>query len=186
MLETIKVDLHVADVLRANAVERWQLVSTSRVQSLAEHTFNVMAIAMVLAAKTGQSQGMALMCAFMHDIPEVLTGDIPTPVKEVLGLKPDLNSIEAGIEFCGRTTQDSDWADVKTIVKAADILDACLFLHFYGVDTPHTRFVKEKLLVRLSKYDMAWSLYKEIIDHEPHELGEIYGSWERCPVQKAK
>lgn len=176
------IDLHVSDVLRASEVKRWQICATTRVQSLAEHTFNVICLSMVILQRRGgdedthQRQHTIMLAALNHDLPEVLCGDIPTPTKLVANLKPELDKIEAGIKFLGVSSQDFA-NDTKEIVKIADLVDACVYLHYYGVPCPHTRFVEEKILSRLAKFPEGISLYNEIINHAPKELGDQYGSW---------
>ncbi len=74
-------------VSRIKYIPRWSLMRQSRQEFLAEHTTEVMQIAHTLAAiankKFGQNVNTEniIICGLYHDISEILTGDMPTPVK---------------------------------------------------------------------------------------------------------
>ena len=68
-------------------VNRWGLMRNSRNESLSDHTLDVIFIshALVVIANTYYGKSLdegriALLSAF-HDAPEIITGDLPTPVK---------------------------------------------------------------------------------------------------------
>jgi len=99
--------LRFYDYMRSAHVKRWHVVSTIHNQSLAEHQFLVMLIALELFENmVGQDVDayvhlqLAMMAAF-HDMPETRTGDIPTPAKaEIRGMlsKTDGPDVFKGIE----------------------------------------------------------------------------------------
>ena len=74
-------------VSRIKYIPRWSLMRQSRQEYLAEHTTEVMHIAHTLAAVAKEKFGAdvdeknIVICALYHDISEILTGDMPTPVK---------------------------------------------------------------------------------------------------------
>ena len=74
-------------VSRIKYIPRWSLMRQSRQEYLAEHTTEVMQIAHTLAAIAKEKFGEQVdeknivMCSLYHDISEILTGDMPTPVK---------------------------------------------------------------------------------------------------------
>ena len=72
---------------RMKYIDRWNLMRNSRKESLADHTLDVIFIthALVVIANTRFEKnldgGRAALLAAFHDAPEILTGDLPTPVK---------------------------------------------------------------------------------------------------------
>ncbi|MBR5251498.1 MAG: 5'-deoxynucleotidase [Oscillospiraceae bacterium] len=74
-------------VSRIKYIPRWSLMRQSRQEFLAEHTTEVMHIAHTLAAVARTKFGAdvdeknIVLCGLYHDISEILTGDMPTPVK---------------------------------------------------------------------------------------------------------
>lgn len=72
---------------RMKNIDRWGLMRSSRRENLAEHCFETAAIAHALALIGNRYFGKSydaehIMClAMYHDICEVYTGDLPTPVK---------------------------------------------------------------------------------------------------------
>lgn len=129
--------MNIADILRAQHINRWTIVNVSRPQSIAEHTFNVMAIAGKIAEslfcldENSAAVTSVTSAAFKHDLDEIFTGDIPTPAKEKLGMSTDHHG-----------------SDVAEIVKAADILEALLYITDHGIGR-HADQVKEYLEEKL-------------------------------------
>ena len=110
------------DTLRAQNVTRWHIVNLGgRNQTLADHTFGVMVIALELAKRINhvfmdwdKFRGRLLEYCLFHDIHEVVEGDIPTPTKR-----------RYGIEEC-----DNDAPPfVIAIAAVADRLEALFTLH---------------------------------------------------------
>ena len=72
---------------RMKYIDRWSLMRNSRTESLADHTLDVIFIthALVVIANTyfgaDLDEGRAVLLAAFHDSPEIITGDLPTPVK---------------------------------------------------------------------------------------------------------
>lgn len=72
---------------RMKYIDRWNLMRSVRAESLADHTLDVIFIthALVVIANTyydaALDEGRAVLLAAFHDAPEILTGDLPTPVK---------------------------------------------------------------------------------------------------------
>lgn len=74
-------------VLRMKYINRWGLMRNTRQESLSEHTLDVALLAHALATLGKRrlhkdlSPERAAMLALYHDVSEILTGDMPTPVK---------------------------------------------------------------------------------------------------------
>lgn len=74
-------------ISRMKYINRWALMINERGENLCEHSFEVAIIAHALALIAGERFGAELNCeraallGLYHDAPEILTGDMPTPVK---------------------------------------------------------------------------------------------------------
>ena len=72
---------------RMNYIERWALMRNSRTENIGEHSLEVCMITHLLCEIAnrrfgrGLDAGRAVLLAMYHDVPEILTGDMPTPVK---------------------------------------------------------------------------------------------------------
>jgi len=142
-----KVDLTIRDVHRSSDVDRWQVVRTDQRQSLAEHSYLVAMFAAKYCRNIGISyeiENEAIRCALYHDLPEVLTGDIVAPVKELIDTKK-LREWEERIEIMGDTQGFGPKA--RFIVKMADITEAIVWLDLHGVGD-HAWAVRQKLYKR--------------------------------------
>ena len=72
---------------RLRYIDRWELMRNSREENLAEHSLDVAMIAHALCVignkrfnKNLDAEHAALI-AMYHDVSEIITGDMPTPVK---------------------------------------------------------------------------------------------------------
>ena len=174
------------DLMRAQYVNRWQIVPTSRPQNVAQHSGAVAMLAMDLwCRRTGGQPGEAAtdvelgriaVMALWHDAPEVFTGDINTPTKIYLGVKEKLEDLEdsAGYAYTeavsagGREGMDS----IALCVKIADFLEAMYWLmehgegsyannQLHGLNERFHRYLNEH--VPLWR-DSATDLWKELSD----------------------
>lgn len=72
---------------RMKYIPRWSLMHSSRPETLSEHTTDTAILAHTLALIAQEITGtpvrpeVVAVAALYHDAPEILTGDIPTPVK---------------------------------------------------------------------------------------------------------
>ena len=134
-----------AMLFRMKYIDRWALMRNTRKESLAEHTLETAFIAHALAVIHNKRFGgsvdadKAAVLALFHDAPEIITGDLPTPIKyynsdikniykeiesaaegRLLNLLPD--DLRPEFEACFET----DDPTLKAIVKAADKLSALI------------------------------------------------------------
>lgn len=141
--------------MRAGHVRRWHIVAVSREQTVAEHSYRVQLITEHLLKAIGAYNWNnritldAMEWARVHDIAEVITGDMPSNTKGLLGKY-------GGAEAYAMMSQDIDgfgrWADsededdvlVKEIVKLADLLEAADWLGMVGVGR-HAREVLSEI-----------------------------------------
>lgn len=72
---------------RMNCIDRWGLMRNTRTENIQEHSHMVAVLAHALAVIGKEKFGAAVdpneaaVAGLYHDAPEILTGDLPTPVK---------------------------------------------------------------------------------------------------------
>lgn len=136
-----------AMVNRMKFIDRWSLMNNSSKENIAEHSHSVAVIAHALAVignkKFGKSYDAerASLLALYHDTTEVITGDMPTPVKyyndEIKNVYKDIEHI-AGERLLAMLPEEfkEDYApffekqkndkELWVLVKAADKIDALI------------------------------------------------------------
>ena len=116
---------------RMQYIERWALMRNSRTENIKEHSFDVAVIAhalTVLHNKFEKDDPDAILpdpykvqaYALYHDCTEILTGDLPTPIKyrnkEITKAYKEVES-EAAASLVELMPEDSDMrADRKSVV----------------------------------------------------------------------
>lgn len=135
-----------AFLYRMKYIARWSLMRNTRTENVAEHSYYVAALAHALAVirrdVTGGAPvdpGKAAVCALYHDMSEILTGDMPTPIKyfnpdirsayqeiEKNASKKLLSHLPAELSASFDQALDERDPDILSLVKAADKLSAYL------------------------------------------------------------
>jgi len=130
---------------RMKFIHRWGLMRSTYPENIQEHSLRVALIAHALAVTRNRLFGggaepeRAVLMALFHDVGEVLTGDLPTPVKQ---FNPEIKAAYGSIEAAARDRlfgmipdplkpdyealfrlRDSDRVNAE-LVKAADKLCA--------------------------------------------------------------
>lgn len=138
-----------AIVSRMKHIDRWALMRSSRPENLSEHSLEVAMIAHALATignvRYGRSldAGRASLVGLYHDASEIITGDMPTPVKyhdsrirdaykqveheaeqTLLAKLPD--DLRPAYEAIFSSDDSEDDTYLLTLVKAADKLSALI------------------------------------------------------------
>lgn len=163
--------LALQDILRAGTIKRWHIVNTARVQTNAEHQYNVAILTQEICRRLGYAPSVSLQLvalALVHDAGECKTGDIPTPAKRMLRSKLGAAFDAALAVFDVENTQLLP-VPYKTVLKCADYLDSMLFLKENKVGR-HADFVLEDILKSATEYfsasgeigDHAAQLYREL------------------------
>lgn len=158
--------------LRLTEVKRWGLVATAREQSVAEHSYRVLLIAtacydyMENGTPHNSYDRIAISSfAIVHDILEVLSGDLDSHFKRALkasyphayddvlanmaGNRDDAAELRHTVMAEERAAKGSV---VEVIVKVADLLEAVLFLRAYGTNREHAAHVCNDIMMRLYDY----------------------------------
>ena len=131
---------------RMKYITRWGLMRNTRKENIAEHSLEVAIIAHLLCEIKNKRFGgnvdacKAIKLALYHDVPEIITGDLPTPVKYyspviseaykdvekaateklLLGIPEDLRDSYKEI------FDDESDPEIRAIVKAADKISALI------------------------------------------------------------
>ena len=129
---------------RMKNIYRWGLMRNTRQENLSEHSLEVAQIAHALAIINRERFGgnadpnFAATAAMYHDTTEIITGDMPTPIKYYNGIIKDAyKQIEstAEAELMNMLPEDfkAEFASVynpdeltKKLIKAADKLSALI------------------------------------------------------------
>lgn len=163
-----------AYLYRLKYIDRWSLMWNMRRENVAEHSFYVASIAHMLCTISNEVYGgnvptdRVVSIALFHDASEVLTGDIPQPVKhnneqilrnfreiEDVAVERLIGTIPPALTHIYRgLIQDPD-PELYRWVKAADLIEAyikCLT----ELSTGNREFVvaKQQVLESLKKMQM--------------------------------
>lgn len=136
-----------AMVNRMKMIDRWALMQNTSKENIAEHSHSVAVIAHALALignkKFGKNYdtGRVALLAMFHDTTEVITGDMPTPVKyyndEIKNVYKDIESIagkrllsmlpeEFQADYQPFFEKEEDDLPLWRLVKAADKISALI------------------------------------------------------------
>ncbi len=154
--------LDLADFLRMGHVKRWHTVNTSAQQTLADHSFMVMLIAMDLYDKMHSIQDnptdalCLLTQAMFHDVHEVVMGDMPTTAKPHTPINVMAWATDHLLPVIPYTmTKESE--RLGRFIKMADVLDAAFWIEQHGVG-PHCTGVKDGCWRRVDELVRAYEI----------------------------
>ncbi|MDD2363119.1 MAG: 5'-deoxynucleotidase [Oscillospiraceae bacterium] len=132
---------------RMKYITRWALMRNIRTENISEHTNDVAVLSHALAVLTNRRFGgnvdvtKCVLIALYHDAPEILTGDMPTPVKyynssireaykqvEKVSGEKLLSMLPQDLvdEYEPLIIDDGRWQEERLIVRAADKLSALI------------------------------------------------------------
>ena len=146
-----------ATISRMKYIERWALMRSSRVETLSEHSIEVAMIAHALCVIGNRRYGRhldaekAALIGIYHDASEIITGDMPTPVKYA---NKDLKNAFKDVERQAERTLLSE-------------LPADLLPDFDSILTPENRDDEEGQYMReLSKAAEKLSAYIKCMEED--------------------
>ncbi|MDF0535651.1 5'-deoxynucleotidase [Shewanella yunxiaonensis] len=164
-----------AHLARMKLIQRWPLMHNIRQENVQEHSLQVAMVAHALAIISNRlfngaySPDRAATLAIFHDASEVLTGDLPTPVKYFnKDIETEYKKIEAIAEerllqmvpaifredYQALFISDENEADYRKLVKSADTL--CAYL----------KCLEEKHAGN-SEFNSAKKRLEEMLDNNP-------------------
>lgn len=132
---------------RMKYIERWALMRNSKSENISEHSLEVSMLAHVLAVISNKRLGNQVnaervaLLALYHDCTEIITGDMPTPIKyanpDIMSAFKEIETISAN-KLLSMLPEDireeyesiffvkEDEAYLKKLIKAADKLSALI------------------------------------------------------------
>ena len=136
----------LANLYRLRYIERWSLMRNVMKENVAEHSFHVSLLTHSLCTIANEvfdkkvNTEKAVTQSLFHDVTEVFTGDIPTPVKhhnrdilknfrdiEELAAEKLTNQAPATLKEAYRSVISNQHdEELAQYIKAADLLDAYL------------------------------------------------------------
>ncbi len=176
--------INLQDISRSGHVTRWHSVRTLRDQTLAEHHYMVTMLVnkMVKDIPTeplSDSERLLLIeYSLWHDTPELLMGDLASPLKrrveDICGSNNPIEQIEKEIAPWLATLSEKIKAkpELHIIFKLADTMDAIVFINQEGIGS-HAKAVEKGLensfhnkIASGEKVnpDYKWHIAKEILD----------------------
>ena len=201
-----------ATISRMKYIERWALMRSSRVETLSEHSIEVAMIAHALCVIGNRRYGRhldaekAALIGIYHDASEIITGDMPTPVKYAnkdlknafkdverqaertllselpADLLPDFDSI-----FTPENPDDEEEQYMRKLIKAADKLSAYIkCMEEDDAGNKEFRTAKETIRQAVMKLSMEYpevqDFCREFLPSYGNTLDELLGDIQKDPL----
>ena len=201
-----------ATISRMKYIERWALMRSSRVETLSEHSIEVAMIAHALCVIGNRRYGRhldaekAALIGIYHDASEIITGDMPTPVKYAnkdlknafkdverqaertllselpADLLPDFDSI-----FTPENPDDEEEQYMRKLLKAADKLSAYIkCMEEDDAGNKEFRTAKETIRQAVMKLRMEYpevqDFCREFLPSYGNTLDELLGDIQKDPL----
>ena len=169
-------------ISRMRYIERWSLMRNSRSESLAEHALDVAVISHCLATianvryHRNLDADRAALIGMYHDASEIITGDMPTPVKyanseirdayhqvEARAEKPILSTLPTDLQdaYAQVLTHSAEASEseayLRKLIKAADKI-AALIKCIEEAQSGNSEFITAEASTRGVVEDLADSL----------------------------
>jgi len=173
------------DIARSGHVTRWHSVRVGRAQTIAEHHYLVTMLAQEMyrgiAKQDNPVQLLVLInYCLLHDTPELIMGDLPTPIKRRISqyctendYENPIDVIETGISpELAKLSDTIAETPLYYVAKLADIADAILFLQQEGIGD-HAIMVQEKIELQFGQLindakkrfpDLHWQYANKVLN----------------------
>ena len=172
--------LKFTDITRTRDVKRWHSVKVRREQNIAEHQYlvamlaNEMAVRILGCEYSDESYRMLMDYALRHDMPEIMLGDIPLPIKQSIEeYYPGTNFLESMEEsICAQFSAAKKRVidtPLKCIVNLCDLLDAILFIKEEVSDDRSGEIYTATVKVFVAEKELAAERYPQL-DWEQAEM----------------
>lgn len=154
--------INLQDISRSGHVTRWHSVRTLRNQTLAEHHYMVSMFVNKMSKEiptdpiSDSERLLLLEYAMWHDTPELLMGDLASPLKrrieEISKKENPIEIIENEIAPWLTNLKDKikKKPELYIIFKLADMMDAIIFIFQEGVGE-HSKAVRKNLEIIFNK-----------------------------------
>jgi len=162
------LDFSFQQMMRLSNIKRWGIVEMSRPQSVAEHSYNVAIIASAICDRIDLSpeyKNAVVNWALTHDLPEVVTGDVPSPLKRFSPIT--FNDLESEMFPLYRASKEKHQGMAAMIVKVADYIDAIQFAQKFCVDTRKDGIISEMIAYldnAIKVTEDALGKYNQLVD----------------------
>lgn len=120
-----------ASLRMLSALPRWGIVRCLQRQNVAEHSYYVAIYADAIAEHLGWDGPRRLhllQAALWHDADEIVTGDIPGPVKRAIPDRPSWESYVNDVMRQHVADYPRAIAEEKLVLTVANLLDECAYL----------------------------------------------------------
>lgn len=116
--------MKISTLLKAGAVRRFHVMPTIRENTVAEHSWQVVMLVLLLTDYTAPAEW--LIYAAQHDMAEFETGDIPSPAKKLVGIKDQVSAAEESVLEQFGVVMPTISAEGHKVMKLADCLSGML------------------------------------------------------------
>lgn len=193
MSHTDPICLTLRDKLRSRNTVRWHTVLTSIKQNVSEHSHCMAIIAerlLELIYPKGTKPSIderywVLKYSIEHDLPEILTGDMPAVIKLYFKrVLPEFGDVLKALEYravpelAALDKQAKAYIHLPFVCKAADLIEAySYFLFAQGLDKQHNDVVIGKLHQALNELvdtaqricpDLQWDAVYTLLNEVEH------------------